>query len=470
MATNEVKYIEEASKVLNVPAMYLERFIDFIIKLDDEKLRILLNSSQTGITENISKFLYNLHYHKMIKINNDEGGLSRFSEDEIARLGRYINNVAEKINHLKQEKIIQEVPAKETELEEELVAEEKATEEYEVSPEIANWIEKGKKVVLEDKKDEWEVYIKKSMSDISPLKPDFAFILDLMEKIKTLDNSEDIGALVKKSNYSLYMYNNLKNVMKEFLGIDIDEYQLEEEPVKLKPAKVEEEPSSVLDGIDTTNITDSQRANIDKIKELEIKQQEKEKELEVAENELEILKGQYRIKNNAYRTATYGIKARHESQIMTEQNRINGIFAEARIKEKEAKRSRNKQLIKDIFSKADTEKGEKKGFFGNVASNWEKTKNDYEESIQNIRTERDEAVSTPEEEIKKNNEEIEKARNELKSIARRIKEQEEKVKDISYEIYEIKLKIVTLQRLLEKSAQLGLLERPIRKEDIDLDR
>lgn len=293
-----------------------------------------------------------------------------------------------------------------------------------------------------------------------------------MEAIKESDTYENVANLTNKRNYSIYMYSTLREAIKEFLGIDIEEYQQAPESVKLKPAKKEkvDELSNILAEIDVNNMTDFQKEKLEEVKQLTSKKQEKEKELDEAEKELETLRGQYRIKNNAYRAATYGIKARNENQIMTEQNRINGIFAEAKSKEKEAKRDRNKQLLKDIFSKADTEKGEKKGFFGSVASNWEKTKNDYEESIQRIREKRDDAISRPEEEIKKNNGEIEKARNELRSLGTSIKEQDEKVKDISYELYEIKLKIVTLQRLLEKSDQPGLLERPIKKEENDLDR
>ena len=471
MASNEVMYVEEAGKVLNVPVIYLEGFMDFIIKLDDEKLHMLLNSSQTGITENISKFLYNLHYHKMIKLNNDEGGLRRFSEDEIMRLAKYINNVAEKINHIKQEKEI----AKEPELvkEERVVDKEEIAEKVEqveeISPEVANWIERGKEIVPEDKKVKWEDFVKKSMSDISPLKPDFAFILDLMEKIKTLDNSEDIGALVKKSNYSLYMYNNLKNVMKEFLGIDIDEYQLEEEPVKLKPAEVEEEPFSVLDGIDTTNMTDSQKIQIAEINELENKKQEKEQELDVAQKKLEELRGKYAVKDNLYTTAVYGLKARCEAQIVSEESRINKIMDLARQAEKELKRQRNKKFLKDIFSKSDSQK-DKKGFFGTVASNWVSTKDDYAEKLENIRAKRNEKIAAPSEEIRKQNIAIEEAKKGLRIIGQTIKEQEEKIKDIEYEIYEIKVKIAMAQRLLERPIQQGLLDKPIKREDFDLGR
>ncbi len=462
MAANDVKYVEEASKALNVPTLYLEGFIDFIIKLDDEKLHMLLNSSQTGITENIGKFLYNLHYHHIIKFNTDEGGLKRFSEDEIARLAKYINNVAEKIKNIKQEKaeevkepeevkeevVAKEETVKEATIEESIAEKESSKEEAieEISPEVADLIERGKKIVPEDKKAEWENYIKKTMTDMSPLKPDFSTILGLMEEIKNLEDYSNIGTLVNKRKYSIYMYDNLKKVMKEFLNIDIDEYQQEEEPVKLKSAKVEEKPSSVLDGIDTTNMTDSQKAIVNEISKLENKKQEKEQELAEAQKKLQELQDKYAVKDNLYTTAVYGLKSRCEAQITNEAMRINSIMDEARKAERELKHRRNRRLI---FSKA---------------SDWANIKSKYAAELEAIRIKRNKKIEEPSEEIRKQNIEIEEAKKGLRMIGKSIKEQEGKIEDITYEIYEIKIKLAMAQRLLENPS---LLDKPNTKEEAD---
>lgn len=462
MVTNvgDIKYMEEASQILNVSSQDLEEFIKFVRQLEEEKLRMILNSAQTTITGNIRTFLYNLYYHDMITLYG-EGGLRSLNKDEIANLVSYINNVAERINSIQQKNSKTETPI--TDKSETIGKSEnkdsihglRANQKEEKLPQIPQnvqeWIERGQKIVSEDKKIAWEEYVKKSVQD-QFINLDIEFILEIMEKVASGTSKEEVSELISQRNYSDLFSRILRKIIKEFLGKDIEIPKEKKSDVQQKEElsipKAVRLAMSVRD-----TIPSEQRKEIDelinKIMSLAEKRRQAKEEVNAKMENLDKKDSSYGNAKNNYKRERNGYeegyKIRHTTEIKDAQLEKSRAISDAKTQKKDARKEKNKTILQ-ILSHPRAEKSEEeKGILKRI----KKARKDYKESVEGIIARKDTKVKEAEEKIAKLQGEINQYRENMGNLRLDRQQARKEVESAKAKLYDIEKEITRLSQSLE---------------------
>lgn len=94
---------------------------------------------------------------------------------------------------------------------------------------IPEWLERGEKLIPADKKEAWEKYVKQSAQSELRAGDDVKQVLDIMEKITSGASQEDIKKLIGEKGHTDTSQKFIRDVIKEFLGQDIEKLEPEQE-------------------------------------------------------------------------------------------------------------------------------------------------------------------------------------------------------------------------------------------------
>lgn len=118
---------------------------------------------------------------------------------------------------------------------------EQAERKAQATQSIPEWLERGEKLIPADKKEAWEKYVKRSAQSELRAGDDVKQVLDIMEKISSGASQEDIKKLIGEQGHSGTSYALVRNVVKEFLGQDIE--KIESADKKQEASRAEDDKS-----------------------------------------------------------------------------------------------------------------------------------------------------------------------------------------------------------------------------------